>query len=301
MNFNRDYSLYIGWDSQTGREGILVKGLQIQFDVNKVISNQLTPSVSKVLITNLNREHSAALQGDGIDIRLLVGYEGQPLTEVLLGRAKEVSTKKDGTDIITEIVVAEGFSIMNNTSVSGTIPGGKTVKDVIMEVAKQAGIPTISVEDGRANTKVLWGYPLDGTPRQILEEICFSYQLDYSISGNSLHVKDRGSISGDRKIAAVLNEDTGLIGIPVADYWKEVAYVPNEKGKDKKVKKVVDGIQVKALLNAAVTPGKAIKLDRAKPDEIPNGWYYVNSANYVGDFRGGVWEMNLQCVRLEHE
>ena len=301
MNFIRDYSLYLGWGSGKGREGILVKGLQIEFDINKVVSNQLTPSVSKVRVFNLNRDQSAALQGEAIDIRLLVGYVGQPLVEVLLGRAKEVSTKKQGADIITELVVAEGFGILNNTSVFGTIPGGKTLRDVIVEVAKQAGMTINRIDSGRADTQLLWGYPLEGTPRQILEEICFSYQLDYSISGNALLVKDSGSISNDQQLAIVLNEDTGLLGIPEADYWKETAFVPNEKGKSKKVKKTVDGIKVRALLNPAATPGAVLRLERKTQDEIPNGWYYITSADYTGSFNGQAWEMTLQCVRIEHE
>ncbi len=301
MNFKRDYSLYLGWTNDNTRDGILVKNLNIEFDVKKVVSNNLTPSVSNIKVFNLNRDQSAALQGEDIDVRLLVGYEGQPLVEVCLGRAKEVRTTKSGSDIITEIVVAEGYSILNNTSVFGTIPAGKTIGDVIKQVAKSAGLSIDEISGEGVKSSVTWGYPLEGTPRQILEEICYSYKLDYFVNGNRLVVKDAGKPSTDRPFSMVINESTGLIGIPEADYWKEVYYKPAEKAgkKSKKARRVVDGVSLKVLLDASVAPGDIVQLKREKEDEIPDGWYYVVEAEYKGQLYGNSWDMSLRCVRIE--
>mgnify|MGYP001179575397 CR=1 FL=1 len=301
MNFIRDYSLYIGWSDKDKREGILVKNLNIEFEVKKVVSNNITPSVSKISIYNLNRNHSAALQGESVDIRLLVGYVGKPLAEVCLGRAKEVRTTKNGNDIITEIVVAEGFSILNNTSVFGTIPSGKTVADVIKHVANEAGMVVDEISGKETESKLLWGYPVEGTPKQILEEICYSYRLDYTINSNRLTVKASGQPSTTRKPCLILNEDTGLLGIPEADYWKETYYRPAEKegSKAKKARRAVDGVKLRALIDASVSPGEIVELSRKKYDEIPDGYYYVVEADYNGQLYGSTWEMNLRCIRIE--
>lgn len=288
LQYKRDYSLYIGYGGTN--QGILVKGLQLQFEVNKVIGNQNRLNESIIKVYNLTQEQSSALQDYQVSIRLLVGYEGTGLKELCLGNSTKVQTEKSGPDRITTITVGEAFSLLNNASVFGTIPAGKTVGDAIKEIAGQAGLTIGTLAGEAVNTKVLWGMPLEGTPKQQLDEIAASYRLDYSVNGNKLSVRDAGGfLKKNKDTAYVLNEETGILDIPYFESWNE--------GKKKKDKTRVDGVFIKALLNPDILPGDLVHLKRSasQEGEIKNGFYVVRTAKYSGDFEGNNWEMEMKC------
>ena len=289
--YDRDYSLYIGYGGASKREGILIKDLSIQFEVNKVINNQFKCSESNIKIFNLTPQQAAALQEHQVAIRLLAGYKNlNGLPELCLGNATKVRTTKSGTDRVTEITVGEAYSILNNTSVSGTVPAGQTIGDVIIKIAKDAGL-TVGTFSGEAiTTKVLWGYPLEGTTKQQLDEIALSYRLHYTVNSNRIDVSDAGGfLAQSPSKAFVLNEDTGLLDIPYFESWNE--------GKKKEDKTRVEGVCIKALLNPAIVPGKLIHLKRpkAQEQEVRNGFYLVRSAKYTGESNGNSWHMELKC------
>lgn len=290
--FNRDYSLYIGWKDDGAEAGILVKGLQCEFVIHKVYDTRLKVSTSTIKVYNLSVAQAAMLQERQVTVRLLAGYEGT-LKEVCFGNVVEVNTKKDGVDRVTEITVGEAFSILNNTKVVGTIPAGKTIEDVIKEVARQAGLSFGKFSGNNRSSVVLWGYPLTGTTKQQLDEICAAYALSYNIDGLTLSVKDAYQPDTDTTTAIVLNQATGLLSIPYVEAWSE--------GKKKKDKKRVTGVGFTALLNGAVKPGAVVRLDRPAEQvgEVPNGWYWVVEAVYKGDYRGNDWCMDVKCERID--
>lgn len=292
--FDRDYSLYIGWKDEQKNHGVLVKDLQCEFSINKIFDTRLKPGTSTIKVYNLNVEQTRALQEKEVTVRLLVGYRGA-LKELCLGQVLDVSTKKEGVDRITEFVVGEGHSLLNNTHVVGTIPAGKTIRDVITAVATQAGLVLGKFTGNRINTTTLWGYPLEGTVKQQLDEICASYSLSYNINGGVLSVSDRDGTDSETKTAVVFNQSNGLLSIPFVEAWNE--------GRKKKDRKRVKGISFVALINGNVKPGSIIKMDRPKEQEgeVPNGWYYVVEVDYKGNFRGTDWTMTVKCERIDEE
>lgn len=312
--FDRDYSLYLGWwETATApenwrpplkapaRKGILVKDLHIEFEVNKVISNQQSPSTSKIRIFNLTAEQSAALEEFQCGVKLLVGYKSTgTLIELCLGNAVVVKTKKQGADRVTEIVVSEAHAIRNNTKIISTIPAGKTVRDVLTALILKAGLTVGVLEGEKINSTLLYGYPIEGSFSQIMDEIAQAYRLDYSINGSNVSVRDRGvSLYNTAGSAFIFNESTGLLDIPYYEEWGEGSI--KKEGQKKKQKQRVEGIVLKALINPAVVPGSVIKLDRplAQEGEVKNGFYLVREATYSGEYFGGDWTMSLRCDPAE--
>ena len=310
LQFDRDYALYLGWyDTPTAPEawgllekppqqkGILVKDLQIEFDVNKVLSNQQSPSVSKIRIFNLTVEQTSALSDFHCSVRLLVGYKGaNNMAELCLGNALLVKTVMQGADRVTELTLSDSHAIMNSASIVSTIPAGKTIEDVIVHLMEKSGLKKGVFEGKALKTKVLYGYPIEGTPKQILDEIAASYRLDYTVERGTLSIRDKGQhLFYDKTKAFVFNEDTGLREIPSAEEWGEGSRKIAGEKKKRKVK--VEGISIKALLNPAVVPGSVIELRRpeAQVDEVPNGFYVVREASYKGSFFGSTWDMDLRC------
>lgn len=289
--YNKDYSLYVGFGGPSNRKGILIKDLNIQFKIIKVINNLAKCNESVIRIYNLNAAQTSVLQEHQVTVRLLAGYkELNGLPEICLGNSTKVRTYKEGPDRITEITVGEAYGILNNTSVTGTVPAGQTVGQAIEKIARDAGL-TIGTFSGRGiETKLLWGYPLEGTTKQQLDEIALSYRLNYAVSSNTIDVKDAGGfLSQSRAKAIIFNEDTGLLDIPYFESWSE--------GKKKKDKTRVEGVCFKAILNGAVTPGRLVHLKRPKDqvEEIPNGFYLVRAVEYAGEYEGNDWGMEVKC------
>lgn len=293
VQYDRDYSLYLGWQEDGAGSGVLIKGLQIEFDIDKVINNRLKANTSTIKIYNLTPAQATLLQKDQLSVRLLVGYKNTTLSELCLGNVIETSTVKDGTDRVTTLTIGEAFSIMNNTIVSGTIPAGKTLRDVLKAMITQAGLAEGELFGEILETTLLWGYPLEGSFKQQMDEICYSYRLDYFVDKGRVSVRPSGSHPSRKNTAYVFNQNTGLLGIPFIESWNE--------GKKKKDRTKVKGIGFEALLNPQVQPGSIVKLERPEEQEqeIPNGWYYVVSAKYSGSFRGADWKMSLQCERID--
>lgn len=288
VQYNRDYSLYIGYGP--GAEGILVKGLHIEFDIEKVINNQQKLNEAQIKVYNLSRTQTTALQEHEVSVRLLVGYKNTSLVELCLGNAVKVQTEKSGSDWVTTITVGEAYSLVNNRLPINTIPGGKTVADVIKQIASDGGLTIGGIYGDKANTTLAWGYPIEGTVRQQLSELTAAYSLEYFINGNVLTVRDSGGyVKQNKSQAVILNEDTGLLDVPYFESWNE--------GKKKKTKKEYRGVVVKALLNPTVIPGKLINIQRPteQEGEIKNGYYLVRQAKYSGGYDSSEWCMELKC------
>lgn len=290
--FDRDYSLYIGWENDGAETGILVKDLHCEFSVKKVYDTRLKVSTSTIKIYNLSEAQTSRLQQRLVTVRLLAGYKDN-IKEICFGNVVEIHTEKEGVDRVTEIVVGEAFGILNNTSVEGTVPAGKTIGDVIKEISKQAGLVVGRFIGRNKDKTVLWGYPLEGTVKQQLDEISMSYAISYNINGGVISIKDSEQVDTNTNQAVVLNQATGLLSIPYVEAWNE--------GRKKKDKKRVTGISFTALLNGNVKPGSIVRLDRPEEQvgEVPNGWYYVVEAEYKGSFRGSDWNMDIKCERID--
>lgn len=303
FQFNRDYSLYIGEPNDD--EGLLVKDLHIEFEVTQVIDNKLKAGDGKVKIYNLAESSIKKLQKPQTYIRLLAGYKDSGMAEVLLGNATDIRTEKEGSDMVTTLHIGEAYTILHNVRVTSQIPAGKTVEDVIRELANKAGMPIGNIYGEGVKTQLLYGYPLSGTVKFQLDEICSAYRLKWKFDSNKLVVADEeGFISADRTIAYVLTKDSGLLGIPTYREYNYGTIKVEEHTHDDKTKKVnkpikKQGIEFTALLNPRVKPGSLVLVQSAI-GAVPTGTYMVQTVQYKGSFRGNDWQMTVLCDKVDY-
>ena len=283
---NRAYSVVFG-DINTG-DGFEVTSLNVSFDVNKSSDNKAKTNNCVVELFNLSKERQKLLEQPYIACVLSAGYEDTEVKRLFAGQVTSATTRKSGTDSITQIQLGASYTELNHNTLNKLVAPGRSYQDVIGELAKE--IPGVSrtVFNGvNINSQVIDGYPLSGTAREMLDEIGLAVDVEWQIDDGVLYIADAGGThTEDLNTVFVIAQDTGMIERPYA-----VSGDLRRTAKDKAKK---GGVQVKILLNPSIVCGSIIKLE----DEQFDGYYKVASLRTYGEYRGSNWYTEL---RLENK
>jgi len=281
IQFNRNYELRIG-DAESG-EGVLIKDLQIKFTIKKVVNNNKKTDECSVDIVNLSDEHLALIQVEYPVLALSCGYDGN-LVEIFRGDITTEETQKRGTDRVTRITASPRYTDLNHILMSELIPDGGTVEDGIEKIRKQTSIAKGVYKGEQLSQIITYGYPLVGTPRQMLDQVCNAYKLDWKIEGDALYINAVDTVDTEIKnLAPVISAKTGLLDAPYQFKGSE------GQSKDDPAKR--KGLRFKALINPTVVPGSLVKVVHKDTDSF----YRVDEVTYKGDYRGNSWEMECVC------
>lgn len=300
---DRVYSLIVG--NEQG--AVEIRDLQIRFSVKKTNNNAESKNRARVEIFNLSTERRKALEEDYVRVSLRVGYHDTEMVELFAGEVVNVSsskndiqrfnTKRQNTDLITVLEIDELFTTLNNTTVSTIVPAGKTVRDVILSVIKDIPEVTRHEMNGEGIKRNLPdGYPVAGSPRQILDNLSREYDIVWQIDSGVLYVSDyEGTFSDNKDNVPKVGQMSGLIERPefTSPDSKRARKKDGEgtnKGRKGKVKK--NTIKFKILLNPTIVAGSIIYLDF----EDLSGYYKVDEVDHKGDYRSNEWYSTLYCT-----
>lgn len=282
---DREYELIIG-DYRKSDNAIIIPNLQCTFDISKSSSNKKRTNSASIEIYNLNDEHRAIIeQEEYIAAVFSAGYIDAGMARLFAGQVVESSTRKSGTDIVTQIKMGSGYTDLNHELLSKLASPGQTYKDVYETIRKSLPSVVRGVYNGtNLNNQVINGYPLIGEPRRMLDELSELTQTEWRVDDGVLYVNNSdGSINDNLNLCYIVSEDSGLVERPYK--------VSGDKQRTKKDKSKKKGIQFKCLLNPRIVPGEIIKL------EYPNfnGYYKVDSVRMSGDWRGNPWYSEVFC------
>ena len=289
MNLQKDrkYQLIVG-DYKNGN-GLLIENLQVTFDISKSSDNKNKTNSAAIEIYNLSDESLKILDTDYPAAVFSAGYSGIGIKQLFSGQVSLVTTRKSGTDRVTQLRLGTSYTELNHNVLSQLTSPGRTVKDVFEDIRK--AIPGVSrgVYNGtNLNNQVLYGYPLMGTPKEMLNELSEKYQVDWQIDDEVLYAHDKDRANDENfQQAYVISKYTGLI---------ENAYRVTQKSdrstKDK-IKK--QGVQWRMLLNPDIKAGSIVKLE----DTLIQGWYRVDSLRHFGGFRDNDFYTEVQASAIE--
>ena len=289
MNLQKDrkYQLIVG-DYKNGN-GLLIENLQVTFDISKSSDNKNKTNSAAIEIYNLSDESLKVLDTDYPAAVFSVGYSQIGIKQVFAGQVSLVTTRKSGTDRVTQLRLGTSYTELNHNVLSQLTSPGRTVKDVFEDIRK--ALPGVSrgVYNGtNLNNQVLYGYPLVGTPKEMLNELSEKYQVDWQIDDEVLYAHDKDRANDENfQQAYVISKYTGLI---------ENAYRVTQKSdrstKDK-IKK--QGVQWRMLLNPDIKAGSIVKLE----DTLIQGWYRVDSLRHFGGFRDNDFYTEVQASAIE--
>lgn len=284
---NRKYQLIIG-DYKT-ENGLLIENLQVTFDISKSSDNKAKTNSASIEVYNLSDENLKILETDYPAAVFSAGYADIGIKRLFSGQVTLVTTRESGADRITQLQMGSGYTELNHQLMNTLVAPGRTLKDVA-EGIRQA-IPGVSrgVYNGtNLNNPILYGYPLTGTPKQMLNELSQKYNLEWQIEDDVLYIhdKDRGNRENFDS-AFIISSETGLV---------ENAYYTNgdvRRSKKDKVKK--QSVQWKMLLNPDIQAGDIVKLE----DRLIKGWYKIEDIRHNGGYRDNNWYTECRATAIE--
>lgn len=283
----RQYELIIG-DYKT-EAGLLITDLQVTFDISKSTDNKKKTNSASIEVYNLTDEQLKVLDTDYPAAVFSAGYKDTGgVKRLFSGQVNNVTTRKSGADRVTQIQMGSGYTELNHEVLSKVVPPGQDVEAAIEELRKSIGADRGVYNGTNLNNELLYGYPLSGTPKEMLDELCEKNNLNWQLEDGVLYVhnNDRANTENFQE-AYVLSEYTGMIEIPYR--------VSGDKRRSKKDKVKKPGVQLKILLNPRINAGDIVKLE----DTLITGWYKVESLRHTGNWRGTPWYTELKCTSLE--
>lgn len=286
---DRGYKLIVG-DYNT-EQGILIENLHVTFDVSKNSDNKKGGNSATLEIYNLSDATLKKFETDFLACEFYCGYKEIGINRLFSGNVVELTTRRSGTDKVTQLILGEGYTALNQQRLSSTIPSDKKVEDVVEEIRKKMpGVVRGTYAGVNCQSPITFGYPLSGTPKQALDEVCKAYGMEYNLDRGVLNISDNGGLIDKAKATAfVLNKNTGLIEIPY--------YTQDRSYKEKENKSRKSGLQFKALLNTEIVPGKLVKIES---DGI-SGFFKVTSTRHYGGYRDNDWYVEGFCLLPDAE
>lgn len=284
---NRLYRLTIG-NYQTG-EGLLIDQLQVTFDISKSTDNKNRTNSAAIEVTNLSEDHLKILDTDYPAAVFEAGYlDSGGVKRLFSGQVTNVSTRKSGTDLVTQITMGTGYTELNHETLSEFVPPGVDVKEAIEKLRVAIGADRGVYNGTNLNSELVSGYPLSGTPKEMLDEMAEKYQLDWQLDDGVLYVHDNDRPATEQfQLAYVLSTFTGIIDRPYR--------VSGDRRRSKKDKAKKPGMQMKILLNSNIKAGDIIRID----DGLMKGWYKVDSLRHSGGWRSESWYTEIKGSLIE--
>lgn len=276
--FRRKYELIVG---DPGEEGVSITDLHITFEIKSTTKSDSNTCI--INIYNLSEEKRGLITDDSV-VSLKVGY-GESLNTLFLGEVSFKSTQNQGQDIITRLVIRDGWVPSREGYTNIKFTDGATLQQIISLLVKEdLGLGEVTFNNGNLgaeagiNTAYPSGKTIQGNTLNVLEDLCLEADLDIHIQLGKVIVQARDAVSEEK--AAIISGETGLIG----SVEKFIDSTGKLKGDDKASNA---GVKFKTLMDPLMTPGKAISVETNIEDV--NGVYKIVQVNHKGSFEGPDW------------
>lgn len=262
--FGRQLALQIGTPGEQGRS---LTDLAVRFRVK--MSRSSEPNSAVIYASNLNATSRALLQEPDCVVRLIAGYDVPQL--IFQGNPVKggVRSEKRGPTRVTTIEAEDGGRELREAYVQVSFATDTTLREVLDEVGLQLGLPegTIRLD---ATARFPNGVALYGQASDVLARIAAMSGASWFIRDGTIQIVPDTEDTGETAVVfSVANKN--LIGSPV----------PTD-----------DGIEVTALLDPSMKPGRAFQVTSEEYD----GLYIADSVEFVGDSHGDSWYVRVRGV-----
>ncbi len=252
--FMRKVLLQIGEPGDVGKQ---YKDLRIAFNVT--MTDASSPNEANIDVYGLNADSLAVAQSPTAEVRLLVGYDAP--RQIFVGNPVKngVSILRQQAEVILRIKAQDGGRAYGTARVALSYSQPTLLSEVVSAVSKQLGLPTdvVQIEN---DYQIPGGLTLVGPARNILDDLARSSGADWMSRDGAFVWKPKGRDTGEQ--AVVFSSRTrNLVGSPII--------------KD-------DGIEVKALIDPNIRPGKLFQLESVDL----NGLYVARAVTFTGDTHG---------------
>lgn len=279
-NFDRQYRMSAGPPGSVGFEigDTTPYALHISFSVQK--QELESSNTAKVQVWNLNKQNLATLEAENCYLVLKAGY-GNTLPVILSGTVSHISTKKDGSDVLTEIEVVDGLMEVRDTWVSLSYAGQVNSKKILDDTAAQMGL-TVTYSYNATFADIPNGFAFVGQAKNALSKACAVSGLEWSIQNGVLQIKKPGDVM-NREVY-VLSPETGLIEIP-----ERVQISSSDSSGSTQM-----GYDLVYLMNGAIGIGDYVQVQ----SKFLTGFFRVYSLEIDGDNLSGAWQCKARVLEV---
>jgi hypothetical protein len=269
---------------------VVIENLRIVFDVEKGL---MPYNKARVDIYNLAPKTRAWIRGlDKNKAQVVVWVKHQADVDWLQLFKSDLSISRDvfdKPDIITKLDCDDGrITLEKPVVVQGKV--GDQIQNLIDGVRED--VDAIMKHPLKSATKLLTtGYNFTGKAKAAFEDLVSHVDDDYNMVDDELVVIP---IEGNNGLPAqLLNEETGLIGVP--EQIDDVLSISGRKKKKDSGSPVVrPGYDVRCLLSPLIIPGSQIHLQSRRLDI--DGNMDVKSVKHNGDTHGDDWTTEARVV-----
>lgn len=290
------------WRAVAGKPG--TKGLEIgyplrvTFEIEKDAAEE--PNGATLRFYNLSPATRKVFETPDTFVAFYAGYEQEHGALLLAaGNVVEGVTSFERPNVVTEVVLSDGYVNLRDSAVSVGYGPGVTSGAILDDLSRQMGLKLNAPADMRSRS---WahGFSHYGAAHVALHKVVQAAGLEWSIQDGVLQVIDRKGVTARR--AVVLASDSGLVGTPKRTRSGAAvkATVKDQKtGENKTIAsnaQQVDGWEVESLLLPGINPGDAVKIESRTVADF----FRVDSLSHSGDSEGsGEWRTKLKVVDLD--
>lgn len=243
--------------------------LDMTFEIEKNLTE--FPNAARLTILNMNPRHRDMIENPETYCKLNCGYGLKPL-QIFAGAISDAYSHKDGTDVITEIEVRDGFLQWRDevTSISFSPHQAKaatlkknvdlnsTAKNILKFIGTKMGLP-VAFDAGVVDYTFKNGFSYYGSAREALARVCKAAGYRWAIQSSVIRIMP--SIWSITDSGIVIAAGSGMVGSPerLRRSAKQSAKVKDEEtGKKINVKTArpkFDGWRITSLLRPEIEPG----------------------------------------------
>lgn len=281
-SFGRKVQITIG---KRGQPGLLIENLRIVFKIEKTLEK--TPNNSMIEIYNLSSKSRTACEQKGNAIRVTAGY-GDSIKDIFIGDVGAVVTKRSGADIVTSIEAADGLLSYQTKEADLSFAPGAKVGSILDQLVGAFGLTKGEVQGVDTNDQYLQGAAFSGKVRDHMDTLLAKQpDVSWSIQDNQLQILPKSK--GSTRPAILLTPETGLIGSP----FKRVV-LNQDIAKKVEGKEAENGVNIKALLNPDLVPGRLIRVEA----QFVQGTFKIEKVTHAGDTHAATFYSDVEGINL---
>lgn len=251
----------------SGREGVEIRGLRMEFDVEKTSTS--APNSLNLKIYNLSDKTVSSINRRDYSLRLEAGYQ-ESIALLYAGDVQTVIDEWQPPDRLTTLECGDGHSVLRTSTLFESFAAGTSARTIFERVANAMNVPLGEVR-GVDDRQYVSGFSAAGSARTVLDTLCRRLKVRWSILDGVLVVLPLGEAT--REEIVVLSPDTGLIGSP---------------------ERTDEGLRFRSLLNPKLNPGRRVRIEsRSLTGEV-----VARKVRHSGDTHGDKWETEVESGDL---
>lgn len=263
-------------------DGLKLEGLRMSFAVKK--TGRPEPNDAEIVVTNLSRESRTRIQR-GSRLVLVAGYESNAAV-IFTGDVREVTPKREDTEVDTVIRAGDGDRAYRGAFVSESFAPGASTEDVVRKMASALGVDSARAlqrmkEKGVADgglAQFTQGYAVTDKASSGLTRVLRAAGLAWSIQDGELVILGPKEVSPGQ--AVLLSPSSGLVNAPELQKKEDKGGPPT--------------VRLTSLLQPAIRPGSALKVEA----EYVKGSFRAESVEHKGDTHGDEWFTEVEALPL---